>query len=178
MKTYLTYGFGIALGGALITMVLYLLGFHNDPSKVGTAQWIGGVAALAVTVIGIVLGTQAKRATVPPTEDFGYGRAFGAGVAISFFCSVFSAIFNFLYAQVINPAFRDVMMQAQTAKWEAAGLSSAQIEQAQHMMQMMGSPVVQCVFAIIFGVVIGSIISLITAACLKRPATAEVVVTT
>jgi len=38
MKTYLTYGFAMAIAGALLSLVLYFLGYHSDPAKFATAQ--------------------------------------------------------------------------------------------------------------------------------------------
>ncbi len=85
MKTYLTYGFYMALGSALVVFALYFLGYHSEPSKLGTAQVIQSVCGLAIGVTCTVLGVKARRAELPPTEDFGYGRALGAGVMITLF---------------------------------------------------------------------------------------------
>jgi hypothetical protein len=51
-------------------------------------------------------------------------------------------------------------------------MSSAQIERAEGMMRKMMSPVAQAIFGLIIAVVTGTVISLITAAFLKRPAPA------
>ena len=62
------------------------------------------------------------------------------------------------------------MVSAQIAKWEALGMSSDRIEQAEKMMRTMMNPALQAVFGLIFGMVICTIISLLVAAFLKRPA--------
>lgn len=171
MKTYLSYGAAMAGGVFALVMVLYILGLHSEASKLGMAQGIQMVGGLGIGIACIVLGTKAKRATVPATEEFSYGQALLAGFMISLFASLFGILTTFLYTQVINPGMNDLAMQAQIAKWEAAGLSSAQIERAEGMMRKMMSPVMQASMGFIFGLLFSTIISLISAAFLKREAT-------
>lgn len=40
MKTYLTYGTAMAGSGFVLTLVLFILGFHSDPAKLGVSQWV------------------------------------------------------------------------------------------------------------------------------------------
>jgi hypothetical protein len=170
MKTYLTYGFVMALGGALLNLVLFFLGFHSEASKLQTGQWISIPVLIAITVVCIVLGTKARRAEIPAGEEFGYGRALGAGVMIALFGALIGVVCNYVYMQMINPGLNDLVMQAQVQKWEAAGMSSAQVEKAESMMRTMMSPVLQAVFGLLMAMFWGTIVSLITAAFLKRPA--------
>lgn len=170
MKTYLVYGFAMALASALLTLSLYLLGFHSDPTKFGPAQGIAAIAGIVIAVVCIVLGTKARRAEVPATENFGYGSALGAGVMITLFSALFGIVTTYLYFQVINPGFNELMMQVQVEKMEAKGMSGQQLEQAEAIMRKMMSPAMQCVWAFIGSVFFGTIISLITAAFLKRRA--------
>lgn len=173
MKTYLSFGFACTLGGALLLLVLYFLGLHSDPEKLGTAQWIGGLGGAAIAATCITLGIKARRAEIPPTEDFGYGRALGTGVMIALFAALFGLVTNYLYFNVVNPGFNDVTVQAQIAKWEAAGRSATQIEQGEKGMRMFMKPAIQAAFGFIFGFVFNVVISLIAAAFLKRPAVEE-----
>lgn len=170
MKTYLAFGFALALAGSVLTFALYLLGFHSDPAKVDTGQFISMIAMAAIAVFCIVAGTKTRRASAPPDEEFGYGRALGAGVLISLFAGLFNVVGNLVYMQLINPEFRDVLVAAQVQKWEAAGMNSQQIESAETVMRKMMHPAIQAVSAFFGTLIIGSILSLITAAFLKRPA--------
>ncbi|HWA84595.1 MAG TPA: DUF4199 domain-containing protein [Opitutus sp.] len=171
MKTYVTYGFLVALGGALLNLVLFFLGFHSDVEKLSSAQWIGGCAGLAIGVTFTVLGTRVRRTEVPASEPFGYSRALGAAVMITLFAALFGALFNFIYMQFINPGFQDVIMQAQASKLEAKGLSGAQLEQAEKMTRMFTGPLISSCFNFLGGMFFGTIISLIIAAFVRRPAT-------
>lgn len=168
MKTYLAYGFAIAFANLLLATLLFFVGFHSNPDKLGAAQAIGTVGSIAICIVAIVLGTKARRAELPPTEPFGYGRAFGAGVMITLFAALFTIITHWLYIAVINPEMTDVILQSQVAKMEEAGLPSDQIDNAQNMMRRMMHPAFQAVFAFLGTLFFGVIISLVTSAFLKR----------
>ena len=173
MKTYLTYGFAMALGGALVSLAMFLLGLHDSPSKLDTAQWIEGGCGLAVGIACIVLGTKARRAEVPPRENFGYGSALACGVMITLFAALIGLVTNYLYTAFINPNLVEVLLQSQVEKLEADGIPADRIEQIQKMSATMMKPAVLAVFGFISGMFFGTVISLITAVCLKRSATED-----
>lgn len=173
MKTYLTYGVIWAIAGLVLTVVLYLLGYHSDPAKMTVANYIGGIGGLAIAVACLVFGIRARRDEVPATENFGYGRALGAGVMVALVASVIGIFTTYLYAKVINPEFVDVLVQTQVEKLESKGLSAAQVEGAEKMIRTMSGPGVQAIFACLGGMLFGTIISAIAAAFLKRPAAPE-----
>ncbi len=169
MKTSLLYGFISALGGAFLTLILFFLGFHSDPAKLGTAGWVGGLIGTAVAVVCVVLGVKARKAEAPPDQPFGYGKAFGAGMMVSVVSSVLGALFAFLYWAVINPGISDIVVQSQVAKFEANGLTGDKLDNAEAMVRKMASPLPQAITALIFGLLFGLVISLIVAAILKKP---------
>ncbi|ACB74939.1 hypothetical protein Oter_1655 [Opitutus terrae PB90-1] len=170
MKTYVTYGVVWALAGALLNLALFFTGFHSSPEKLQTGQWIALAIGLVIGVTCLLLGTKARRQEVPATEAFGYGRALGAGVMIVLFATLFGTVLQYVYANMINPNLQEVAVQAQIAKWEAAGMSSSQMEAAEGMMRKMSHPALQAVFQIIGGMLFGTILALITSAFVKRPA--------
>lgn len=170
MKTCILYGFILAVGAALVTLVLYFLGFHSDVGKLGTARWVSGLLLLAIGITCTALGVKARRDETPPSEGFGYGRALGAGVVISVAAGIFGAIFNFVYAAYINTGYSDVMLQFQMEKLEASGLNGAQLDQAERMTRMFLAPLPMAVFGLVFGLIFGVLISLVVAAFLKRTA--------
>lgn len=173
MKTYLTYGIGIAAAGFLLNLLLFFTGFHTDVEKVSQAGTISSLVGLAISIVGIVLGTKARRAEVPASENFGYGRALGAGVMISLIASIAGAVLQLVYTGVINPGFNELTVQSQVAAWEAAGMSQSQIDTAESMTRKFMHPAIQAGFILFFGVLFGTIISLVTSAFLRRPATAD-----
>ena len=122
-----------------------------------------------------MLGTKARRAEIPTEEAFGYGSALGAGVMITLFATLFGTGFSLLYSTVINPGFTEVILEAQTEKFEAAGMSADAAEKATAVVSKMMHPAVQSAIGFVVGVFFGTLVSLVTAAFLKRPATDEVV---
>ena len=177
MKTYLTYGFYMAIGSALVIFALYFLGYHEDAAKLGTAQLVQSITGLAIGITCVVLGTKERRAAVPPTEDFGYGRALGAAFMIVLFASLMGVAFNLVYTTVINPGFTEVVLRSQADKLEAQGLSSDKVEQITTMTRKMMHPAVQSAMGFLAGLFFGTLVALVTAAFLKRPATDELVAT-
>ncbi len=173
MKTYLTYGSAMAGGGFVLTLVLYILGFHSDPAKLSAAQWLQGGLGLVISIACIVLGTKARRATVPATEEFGYGSALGAGVMIGLVAAVIGLLTTYLYIGVINPHFNELILQAQADKMEAQGLSAEKVEQIQKMSAPFMKLPMQLAFSFIGGMFFATLVSLVTAAFLKRPASDE-----
>jgi hypothetical protein len=175
MKTYVLYGFILAMGAFVANLVLYFMGLHSDAAKFASGQVIGSCLLLVIAVACISLGIKARRAEVPPTEDFGYGRALGAGVMIALFAGLFGIVTNYLYFQVINPGITEVIVQAQLDKMEAKGLTGEQLERAEKGVRMFMKPVFILVMGFLSSMFWGTIISLIAAAVLKRKATEEVV---
>jgi hypothetical protein len=173
MKTILTYGFCLALANFLLTLVLFILGFHSDAGKMAAAQWIGGGVSLAISVTVIALGTRARRDSLAPDAAFSYGSAVGAGFLISIVSTVLSTAGNYVYVTFINPHFVDVVVQSQLDKLSAKGLSSDQLDQAERLIRMTMGPLWQGVIFIIMGLLFGIVISLVTAAFLKRPAPSQ-----
>ncbi len=170
MKTSLTYGLLMAIAGAVLAISLYLLGFHSDAAKLGTAQILGTVGAVVIGSVCITLGMKAHRTALPASEAFGYGRALGSGVMIALFASLFGIVTTFGYAKFVNPGFSEMIVQAEVAKLEAKGLSGAQLEGAGKMIRMMTGPVAQTAGGFIGGIMFGTLISLVVAAVLKRAA--------
>jgi len=168
MKSYLTYGAFIAIGNAVVTLVLFLTGFHSEAEKLQTAGYVSGLAGLAIGITLLIIGVRAKRAETPITEEFSYGKALGAAVMISLFATLFSTTFQFIYTSFINSNFAEVTVQAQIAGMQAKGIPSDTIEKAEGMMRMMTKPAVMAGFGFAGGMFFNVIISLIAATFLKR----------
>lgn len=175
MKTYLTYGFYMALGNALIVFALYFFGLHSEATKLDLAQKIQMFGSIGIGISCLVYGTREHRDALPPAEAFGYGRALNTGFMIVLFASLFGAIFNYLYAAIINPGFIEVLLQAQSNKLEIAGMSADKIEQVNSMTRTMMKPAIQAGIGFFMGLFFGTLFALITAAFLKRPTHEEIV---
>lgn len=174
MKTYLTYGTAMAIAGALLALVLYALGLHSDPAKLKMAQIVGSCGGIAIGIVCITLGTKARRAELSPSENFGYGDALFSGFMIALVSSVLGIFTWILYANFVNPEFREIIVQQQLQAMEAKGMSPSQIDAAEKVVRTMTNPFIQAIFSFFGGLVMGTLISLVTAAFLKRPAATAV----
>lgn len=173
MKTSLTYGFIMTLCGAFVGLGLYFTGLHSDPDKLKTAQTVGLILGLVISVTCILLGMREKRAGTPADKPWGYGSALGTGVMIGLFGTIFGAVYNYCYFAFIDPNFREVVLQAQIAGLEAKNLSSAQIEQAEPYIRPWLSPAAMTATGAVMGFIWNLVISLVVAAIVKnRPAAA------
>ncbi len=97
-----------------------------------------------------------------------YGQGLGIGTLSALFSSIISGVFMFVYISFINPNFLENVKQMQIVELEKQGLSDAQIEQAQPMMDLFTSPVMISVMAIAGGTFLGFIIALIMSAIFKK----------
>ncbi|MCF3651285.1 DUF4199 domain-containing protein [Synoicihabitans lomoniglobus] len=173
MKTNFLYGLGMAIAGLVIALLLNVLGFHANAEKLPTGQMIGMVLGIIVTIGGLILAIRARREDTPVHEEFGYGRALGAGTLTALVSSFFGSLFNVLYMTVINPGLQDIIVEGEIAKMEERGMTSAQIEQAEGMVRMMTGPVASGIMGFIMAFIVSFIICLIISAFLKRPAVDE-----
>jgi hypothetical protein len=171
MKTTFIYGLGMAIAGTLLNFMFYFLGFHETIEKIGTAQSIGIVGGIIITIGGLILAIKARRSETPAEESFGYGRALGSGVLTALWASLFGTISNVVYMSVINPDIQDLIVQGEIAKLEASSMSAEQIDQAEGMIKMMTSPAASGIMGFLGAFVISVILCLIIATFLKRPAT-------
>ena len=77
---------------------------------------------------------------------------------------VIGSIVTYIYMAYVNPGFTDIIYQAQAAKMEAKGMSSAQIEGARRFM----SPGISTIFQMVFGAVFATIVALIVAIFFRK----------
>ncbi len=164
----------MAIGGAVLTLLLYLAGFHDSVEKLSAAQWTGALGGLAIGLACLALAMREKRAQHPPEADWGYSSALGGGVLTALWGSVFGLGFAYAYFGLINPGFSDLIYQSQVAALEAKGLSAAQIEKIEPMMRKWMSPVAMTLMQGFMGFVWSLLLSLILAAFFrKRPELSE-----
>lgn len=167
MKLPLTYGLGIAIGGILIGLVEYFLGYHNDPARFATGQMIGTIGGSAVTIVGLILGLRAVR-DVRPDRSLSYGQAVGNGALISVFSGVFGAAFYLVYGTVINPEFHELLYQAQVDKMLEQGLTQDQIDAAAGITRFFTGPIWMTIASLLFAPIFGTLLSLIIGIFVRR----------
>lgn len=173
MKNSLTYGFVLALAGALLAMVLFFLGFNDTPEKMQSAKYISMLVGSIIAIVVIVLGVKDKRSQTPADKPWGYGSAFATGFMIGLVGAIFGAIFNYVFFAYINTGAQEVIWQGQRAAFEAKGLSADKIDQIEPMVRKWTTPPVMAIFGFIGALIFNTVFSLIIAAFTKnRPGVA------
>lgn len=97
-----------------------------------------------------------------------YGKAFSTGFRVALFGGILAAIFMFIYVSYINTEFITQALEAQRAKFVEKGMSDEQIDQAMAMTSKMMGPAMFSFWAAVGSAFMGAIISLITAAIVKK----------
>src|SRR5947209_2319977 len=120
----------MALGGSLLTLILYLAGAYDSVEAMNSSTWIGVVSGLAIGATGLALAMRAKRASqmIVAEPTWGYGQALGTGVLAGLVAAVLGSVFMFLFATLIDSGFSDMMYQGQVEKMQARGIAPEKIE--------------------------------------------------
>jgi Protein of unknown function (DUF4199) len=166
MSTKFTYALVLAIIGAIFSLLMYFTGFQTE--KLVTGERLG-MLMLVVHAAVLWFGLKAVREE-SPDKSLSYGQGVGAGVLISLYAGLMSAVYSFIHYMFINTSYVDYKMEEIRQKWVQAGMPDARMEQAEAFTRkfLMG-PVPFAIIALFLSVVFGLILSLIIAAILKRP---------
>ena len=155
----LRYGLLTGLVSIIISFLLNVTQLEQSPAK-----WL----TLVVLIVGIILAQKAFRQA--NGEFMGYGQGLGVGVVLSAVSAVLGAAFSYIYITLIDPEMPARILEKGRADLEARGnLSDAQIEQAMRWTAMFVQGPALAGIALVSGVLMGLVVSLITAAVLKNP---------
>lgn len=155
----LGYGVIIALAMIMLSLVLFLL--ELDQSK--PLQLLSYVILLA----GILL-SQLNYRNKYFNGYIEYGKAFTVGMLTSICLAIIMGVYTFIFFKYINPgAMEEVMVQTEQQMMDR-GMSDMEIEQGMMMASKFNSVGVFTFFAVVGNIVIGIIISLITAIFVKK----------
>ncbi|RZJ94444.1 MAG: DUF4199 domain-containing protein [Hymenobacter sp.] len=155
----LRYGLITGITSIIISFLLNVTHLEQSPAK-----WL----TLVVLVVGIMMAQKAFRQA--NGEFMSYGQGLGVGMMLAAVSSVLSAIFSYVYVAFIDPEMPARILEKGRADLEARGnMSDAQIDQAMHWTAMLVQGPALIAIALIGGLILGLIVSLITAAIFKNP---------
>lgn len=153
------YGLLTGLVSIIVSFLLNVMHLEQSPAK-----WL----SLVVLIGGIILGQKAFRRA--NGEFMSYGQGLSIGMVLTAVSSVLGAVFSYFYVTFIDPEMPARMLEKGRADLEARGnMSDAQIDQAMHWTAMFVQGPALVIIALVGGVIMGLIVSLITAAVLKNP---------
>ncbi len=173
MNTRFFYALVWTLGTAVLMLLLFFTGFQTE--KLATGKYLTYLGLL-IPVVVLYLGIKAAR-DERPGGVMTYGQGVSAGMVISVYAALMSAVYSWFHFTFVNPRFADYTLDMVREQWAERGLTVEQVEQAERITRKMLSTPVQAIFGIFFTLLIGLVLSLIIAAMLKRekPATAPAV---
>jgi len=158
-----TMTWGAITGIVLIVYSLILYLAHQ------TYNQALGFLSYILLIAGIIIGSIAYRDKVLG-GFISYKDAFVTGLLITIFAGILSSFFSFILIRYIDPSVVEQSMAKAEEKLIARGMSEDDIEMAmEKSREFMGSPLMVLVGLLSFAF-IGTIISLITAAIVKKEA--------
>jgi len=150
-----------ALINALTAIIItYLMHFLNVPLK-SPLQYV-----TYVFFIGYLFLTQ-KEFKEQLNGFITFGQAFSAGFRYAVFTGLLTAVFIYLYYSILNPEAYDQILEVTQQSMEEQNAPSSQIDKTMEMMHSWG-PLLSAFGVAVGSAILGAIISLITAAILKK----------
>jgi len=171
-KTVLTFGL---ISGIMISVLMD--GSLLLADKIGSGHSMAlGYTMMVASFLLIYFGIRSYRDNTLGGQ-ISFGRAFACGILISLITTVcYVATWEVLYFKFM-PHFMDSYFAAQIHKVESAGLDAAskaaRVAEIQHSQQLYQNPLVNMAYTFIEPLPVGIIITLISAAILRRKAPAE-----
>ena len=151
--------------GLLTGLVSIIISFGVNAAQLETSplRYLTSVVLIA----GIILAQREFKTRNAGFMD--YGQGLGVGVVLSVVVGLLSAAFTYVYTNFIDPEMMARTMEKVRADMEAKGnMTDAQISQAMSISAKFTTGPVLLIFIVIGSILIGLLISLITAAILKN----------
>lgn len=154
-------GYGIILG--VVVIIFSLLLFVLDVDKQSSLNYLSYVFVLA----GIII-VQINYRNKNLGGFISYSKAFTVGFLTMVFYGILMAIFTYIFFVYIDPGAIEELLAASEEGMIERGMSDQDIDQAMTMVEKMQTPVMLTVWALFGNVLIGLILSLITAIFVKK----------
>ena len=174
-KTVLTFGLisGVMISVLMGGSMLFANKFGSGHSMVGMAL---GYTMMVASFLLIYFGIRSYRDNVL-VGQISFGRAFACGILITLITTVcYVATWEVLYFNFM-PHFMDSYWAAQIHKIQSSGLdpatTAARVAAIQHSQQLYQNPLVNMAYTFMEPLPVGLIITLISAAILRRKAPVE-----
>ncbi len=159
--TIITMGYGAILG--IILIVFSLILFLLDQSMNRGLSWISFVFLLG----GIIFAQLTYRKKYLDGY-MTFGKAFMVGFLTVIFAAILSGIYSYVYFVYIDPgAVEQIMAESEKGMMDQ-GMSDIQIDQGLEMMRIFQSPFMLTITGIVMNVIIGAILSLLSAIFTKK----------
>lgn len=166
----------IALKYALIysgiNIVWSLLMFVTDLTR-SDMSWVFNLLSMAIPVICIVLAAKEYKATIG-NGWMKFSDVFKQGLLICVIGGIIISAYTLLYVSVIDPEFMIFVQEKQMNKMLEMGMPEEQIEQSINQSAKFQTPFWMFTWTLLGLIFVGTLISLIMAAVLKKPNPEEI----
>ena len=152
---------GIYMGLALIivSLVLYLLDVPRD----SYIQYINYLVMIVLTFVFV------KQWRDQYNDGYlSYGGAFGHGFLVILFGSILTAIYTFVFYQIIAPIEVEIIYEEAIQDMYEQGRSDAEIEMAEPWIKASTGPIGLAIISLLINTIVGLIISAILAIFIKK----------
>ncbi len=164
---------GVVLAGISILFAV-LIWVTNLVENLGLMANVGiGLISLFVTVVMLIILTKRYR-NIYLGGEINFREAFFFGLLVIVFSTVISSLYSYIFNNFIDPGYQErILLSMQDKVYQfmsSKGLSDDQIEETLNQMQADGTPTPVQVLkqSIIFGLVGGTFMSLISSAIVKK----------
>ena len=143
----------------ILSLIMYATGNHLEQNIIST------ILGFVIMIAFIVFASKQFKSNNNGFMSWGQGVKIGVGVVL--IGVVISAIYTYIFANFIEPEFKNQIIEQSIVKWEEAGMSSDQIEMSTKMtedyfyLSLYGG-------MLIGGLFLGFIFSAITSAIMKK----------
>ncbi len=155
----LTYGAIVGIALIIWTILLFIMDLSFN-------KWLGYVSYLFI-IAGIILGMKSYRDNVQG-GFINYGKALGIGVLISLIAGIISALYFLIHINFVDTEFLAKSQQFTEEQMLSKGLTEEQVEMQIEMTSKFMRPGFMFIMSIVGNVFMGTIISLIIAAFVKK----------
>lgn len=173
MKTSLTFGFLLALAGALTSLGLFLTGYHDSAPKLQSAQWIQMAVGTLASVACLAAAMRTKREQAPADGEWSYAAAFGSGVLTGLCAVVIGSAFSYVYYKLINPNLSETLVQMQLTAMAEKGMPAKAISEVEPMMRRWMMPEIMTLMQALTGMIASTALSALIALFFRTRTSAQ-----
>ena len=166
MSSALKWGLITGMVYVLFSLGSNLLGLQNAGS--GMMGILVNIVIMVITFFTIYMGIKEIR-DEELNGEMTTGIAVKKGLQIALFAGLLAAVFSVLYFTVIDPGFRDRMMEANEAMFDERNVPEQSREISRSITKVMFNPLVTFPFTIAWVVFWGLLKSLVAGSMLKTP---------
>ena len=169
MKSTLKFGLITGLISSIFlfgffSLAVWLNTQFNWGMQASTIRGIGGLLSIPIQAIGIYMAMQNVKTLHGVLT---YGQAVKTGLIVAITIAVIVTIFSFLYCQVINPGYREYMVQDAQKAMLGKGATQQQISLESEDISQQFTTSAQVIMALIGQFGSGAVISLIIGMFIK-----------